>query len=102
MEFFVTGSIRPEEKLPLEIGNIEAGRGDSSCEDQTRGSRTISESGEWHFGQLDLMQWVPKSLMPGRNVMIGKSVKFRHCQGQLLVQLQGFINVAISLRHFDT
>ena len=80
MIFFVTGSIRPEQKLPLRICKIEAGRGDSTCDDQTRGSRTISAAGQWHFGRPDLMQWVPKSLMPGRKVMIGKSVKFRHCQ----------------------
>ena len=55
MEFFVTGSIRPEEKLPLKVGRIQAGRGDSTCDDQTRGSRTISGSGQWHFGRPDLM-----------------------------------------------
>ena len=80
MKFFVTGSVRPEEKLPLKSGMTEAGRGDSTCDDQTRGSRTISGSGQWHFGRADLMQWVPRSLMPGRNVIIGKSVKFRHWQ----------------------
>ena len=42
MEFFVTGSIPPEEKLPLKIDKIEAGRGGSTCDDQTRRSRTIS------------------------------------------------------------
>ena len=76
MEFFVTGSFRPEEKLPLMIGKIEVGKGDSTCYDQTRGSRTISESRQWHVGRPDLMQWFPRSLMPGRNVIIGKSVKF--------------------------
>ena len=77
MDFFVTGSIRPEEKLPLNLGEIETGRGDSTCDDKARRSRTISGSGHWHFGRPDLMQWVPRSLMPGRNVVIGEVVKFR-------------------------
>ena len=80
MDFFVTGSIRREENLGLEIGKIEAGRGDLTCDDQARRSRTISGSGQWHFGRPDLIQWVPRSLMPGRNVIIGKLVKFRRFQ----------------------
>ena len=59
MGFFVTGSIRPEEKLLLKIGKIEADRGDLTCDDDTRGSPTISRSEKWHFGRPDLMRWVP-------------------------------------------
>lgn len=75
MEFFVTGSIRPEEEMTLKICKMEAGRGDSTCDDHARGSCTISGSGLCHFGRPRMMQWVPNSIMPGRNVIIGNLVK---------------------------
>ena len=76
MEFFVTGQHQPGEKLPLKIRKREGDEGDETPDDEIRKSQTITGSGLWHFGRPDLIDWVPKLLMPGRNLIIGKLVEF--------------------------
>lgn len=49
--------------------------GKSTPNDESRGSSTISGSGLWHSGRPDFIQWVPKLLTPGRNVIVGKMVE---------------------------
>lgn len=71
----VTGQHQPQQKLPLKIGKVEVAEGGETPDDDMSGSRTMSGSGLWHFGRPDLIQWVPKLLIPGRNFIIGKSVK---------------------------
>ena len=71
MEFFVTGPNQPEKELPLGINKSEAAEGDAISNIDVRSSHTISGLGQWHSGRPNLMQWVPKSLMPGHNVIIG-------------------------------
>ena len=71
MEFFVTGQHQPEEKLSLKFDKIQASDSDETPDDEIRGIRMIGGSDFWHFGRPDLIQWVPKLLTPGRNVIIG-------------------------------
>lgn len=74
MDFFVTGQDQSKEKLPLKLSDIQAADGDETHDDEIRGSETISGSSLWHSGRPDLIQWVPKLRMLGRNVIIGKLV----------------------------
>ena len=72
LELFVTGPNQPEDKLPLDVGKVEINAdGDENPEKGSRRSRTISGSGLWHFGRPKLVEWIPKLLTPGRNVIIG-------------------------------
>lgn len=75
MDFFVTSQNKPEEKLPLNFGKrkTEVG-GDETPE--SRESCTISGTGVWHYGRPNLIERIPKLLTPGRNVIIGKLVRF--------------------------
>lgn len=86
MEFFVTGQDQPKNKLPLKMSKIEAADGDETPDDVIRRSGTISGSGLWHSGRPDLIQWVTKLLMPGRNVIIGRLVKSVVVDGSIASQ----------------
>ena len=65
MEVFATGQDQPKEELPLKIGKVETIDGDETGNKKTPGDSTTGGSG---LGRPDLIQWVHKMLMPGRNV----------------------------------
>ncbi len=75
IEFSITGQDQPNENLPLGLSKAETADDNSTSNDDSRWSSTISGSGLWHSGQPDLIQWVTKLLMPGRNVRIGELVE---------------------------